>query len=457
MAIIFRGKKEKDRERNIASSIFFLSLFQMSSSSSFSSSSSSSSSPVTGIKRHGDDHDHNDNEEYSPVRKTRVRLWAACLPLQTLAHMASFLDYSGAVNVASASRSLKKLIDRDYVVTKETRISTVFCTKTKQRRPGVVGKFVNLLIDYLENDFLKEPNFLEGFWKHAKTITVSYNYRPPLTGLKLMEGLRELNLLAIYSPPIEGLLKLPQSLTHLTFEPGYVQQPISSIILPPGLEHLKLGGNFDQAVDSLILPPGLVYLNLGHQFCKAVDKLVLPRGLQKLEFGQSFDRPVDRLVLPAGLKSLIFGFDFNQPVDHLVLPSGLEELRFDYRFDQPVDGLVLPPGLKSLYFGDCFDQPVDGLVLPANLKVIQFGWRFDQPVDRLILPDGLESLSFGYHFDQPIDDLKLPQSLQFLELGNFFTPSLRTVQWPPNLKRVKLPRVDYPIGLPPNVQISHHY
>jgi hypothetical protein len=339
--------------------------------------SSSSSSRVSGLKRRGDDDDDNDEHSsekktcvgLSSEKKTHVELWAACLPLQILSHMASFLDYSGAVNVASACRSLKKLIDRDYVVTKQAKIYRVFSAKTKQRLPGVVGKFVNLVIENEDHELLDEPNFLKDIWKHAKTITVNCLNKSPLLDLKLMEGLCKLSFESTWNTSID-LLKLPQSLRCLSLE------------------------GFNEPVNASSLPPGLVHLDLGLHFNRPVDQIVLPHGLEILEFGFSFDQPVDRLVLPAGLKSLTFSTNFNQPVDELVLPHGLEELKF----------------------GKGFNQPVDRLILPSSLKSLMFDWHFDHPINDLKLPESLEVLDLGYCFTQSLQMVRWPPNMKLVRL-----------------------------------------
>jgi hypothetical protein len=57
--------------------------------------------------------------------------------------------------------------------------------------------------------------------------------------------------------------------------------------------------------------------------------LMLPSGLEELRLGPTFNQPMDHLVLPAGLRLLSFGNSFlsgfNQSVDNLVLPACLQQ------------------------------------------------------------------------------------------------------------------------------------
>ena len=56
----------------------------------------------------------------------------------------------------------------------------------------------------------------------------------------------------------------------------------------------------------------------------------LPPGLQRIDFGHNFNQSVLEVDFPKSLQVLIFGNTFNQSLEHVVLPNNLQTLIFGH-------------------------------------------------------------------------------------------------------------------------------
>lgn len=54
----------------------------------------------------------------------------------------------------------------------------------------------------------------------------------------------------------------------------------------------------------------------------------LPPGLQRIDFGHNFNQSILEVDFPKSLQVLIFGNTFNQSLEHVVLPNNLQTLIF---------------------------------------------------------------------------------------------------------------------------------
>ena len=83
------------------------------------------------------------------------------------------------------------------------------------------------------------------------------------------------------------------------------------------------------------LPESLRKLTFAHSFYQGLDDVRLPPGLQSLSFGDDFDnQSLDNVTWPTGLQSLTFGWCFNRSLDNLTWPEGLQSLTLDGDFNQ---------------------------------------------------------------------------------------------------------------------------
>jgi hypothetical protein len=100
----------------------------------------------------------------------------------------------------------------------------------------------------------------------------------------------------------------------------------------------------------------------------------LPPTLEKLCFGREFNQLFKHFILPPNLRELELGVGYECRLLDGVLPTTLQKLTLQGRFDQRVD--ILPPSLKELYlFGGPilivkpFPCNLTYLYLPTNLTL----------------------------------------------------------------------------------------
>jgi hypothetical protein len=201
-------------------------------------------------------------------------------------------------------------------------------------------------------------------------------------------------------------VKLPMSLTHLTFGNNFNRD----VLLPMTLTHLTFGDEFNRVV---LLPISLIHLTFGYNFNQPVK---LPINLTHLTFGYDFNYKVS---LPPNLTHLTFSNYFNRVVK---LPMSLTHLTFGYAFNKKVS---LPMSLTHLTFGDHFNRVVS---LPMSLTHLTFGYAFNKKVD---IPLKLKYLKLECNNLYLIENL--PNNVEELELGEYFDLELNNL---PNSVRI---------------------
>lgn len=271
-----------------------------------------------------------------------------------------------------------------------------------------------------------------------QNLTFGINFNQPINEnvlpsslQKLIFNFSQLYRHVIYEPSLKNLL--PVSLKTLTFMYYYQDQDNTCTlddILPPKLEYLvchnyyskitkntfpntlkklEFNGSFEQFCE--MLPPSLETLIFGHDFNLPIKENILPSTITELEFGDRFNQPIGKNILPSSLKSLKFNHNFNQQINENVLPSTLETLIFVGIFNTFIKKNVLPLNLKHLNLGDCFNQPLDDFALPQELENITSSDEFNKPImnamDSLFNNDkamlnfyklALNKLNFGLDF-----------------------------------------------------------
>jgi hypothetical protein len=237
--------------------------------------------------------------------------------------------------------------------------------------------------------------FLSSRITHLDFITAqsSYDYRAELKEVHWPPLLRKISFGWNWRTPLTAADWTPPSSVvelHLPLSPGWQkEEPVNSLSLPPSLEVLHLTSRV--SLCELQLPSTLRELHLGAEWDLPVAELPpLPPKLDTLAFGRDFDQPVADLQLPATLRSLIFGNAFNQPLHQLRLPSGLRHfalraywthhLEFaseigPCRFDQPADEYPRwPEGMRVFEAPEetikfCLDTEQLAISLPTTCAV----------------------------------------------------------------------------------------
>ncbi len=192
-------------------------------------------------------------------------------------------------------------------------------------------------------------------------------------------------------------------------------QPIT--VLPPNLETLKLGDEYDDIIYGL--PNSLKKLEIGNSFNQKLPEL--PSGLSELSIGNNFEWDLPE-VLPSSLNYLFVGDKFNNPLPN-TLPDNLKVLFLGNSFNQELP-LEFPKYMEELHLGDNFNYELIGTKLPETLKIIELGNSYEQKLP-MTLPNDLEKLVIGLKW---FGDL----------------PS----QLPPNLKTIKIYSVRFDSELP---------
>ena len=74
----------------------------------------------------------------------------------------------------------------------------------------------------------------------------------------------------------------------------------------------------------------------------------LPPSLQTLTFGADFNQSLEAVTLPASLRTLTVGSAFNQSLKGVIFPDLLEELSLGSGFEQVLEVGGSPSSLRSL-------------------------------------------------------------------------------------------------------------
>lgn len=173
-----------------------------------------------------------------------------------------------------------------------------------------------------------------------------------LSATILPTELEHLTFTRSFSWNLEGVI-WPPGLKRLEFT-GIFNSTIDRLVptLPAGVQELQFGRSFDQDVKHVVWPSGLKKLVLGAssdcKFNRPIDGVVLPAGLEFIKLSGKFDRPVDGVLWPARLKHLVFGGWFNQAIVRVAWPMCLETVVFGGAFNQEIEGVAWPSGLKKV-------------------------------------------------------------------------------------------------------------
>ena len=164
------------------------------------------------------------------------------------------------------------------------------------------------------------------------------------------------------------------------------------------LKHLEFGEYFNRDLSLLVLPPSLEFLVLGHQFNNGLPALA-HTSLTKLELGDAFNHvSFVYTVLPPTLEHLEFGEDFDQPIGRTQLAN---------------------TRLVSLTFGDSY-HGIDfcEVVLPTTLKVLRFGdWFITNLGLNQLAHTQLTTLELGKYFVQDnFEFIVFPSTLTSLDI-----------------------------------------
>eukprot|EP01133_Synstelium_polycarpum_P015982 gene15982-19007_t len=221
-------------------------------------------------------------------------------------------------------------------------------------------------------------------------------------------------------------------------------------MLPPTLQVLKIGEDFDQLIGHGVLPNTLKHLT--------IDGLRQPSypGAYPIDiFEREVLQPIQPGALPASLTHLIIGYDIIYPFPDNTLPMTLEHLEFQADYDHRLLPGLLPTSLRYLDLGWAFDRPITPGILPKSLQHLDLGSKFNQPLLPNALPTTLKYLGIGERFNQPIGNNTLPASLTTLSLCHDGYSQLFDL--PPLLEKIVLNKNDYLIGAQqPMARITDH-
>ncbi|GAM27256.1 hypothetical protein SAMD00019534_104310, partial [Acytostelium subglobosum LB1] len=201
---------------------------------------------------------------------------------------------------------------------------------------------------------------------------------------------------------------VPQSLTSLTLY-GQQGMPLSQT-LPPTIRHLvtfnspwqprlytnmleslEVNSEYGWSIKPATVPFSLTSLKLGCGFTDFTDG-ALPPSLETLVLGNDYDRPIGNGLLPDSIKHLKMGNNFNQLIE--TLPPALVTLEFGECYNIPIiNDHWIPTTLQSLTFGLQFDQPLTAGLLPESLTHLRLGLCFKYT--SMDLPQSLTSLSLS--------------------------------------------------------------
>ena len=221
------------------------------------------------------------------------------------------------------------------------------------------------------------------------------------------------------------------SLKHLRFS-GFFNRDLSLFVLPRSLETLVLGYSFNNGLP-VVAHTSLTKLELGDAFNHvSFVYTVLPPTLEHLEFGEDFDQPIGRTQLAnTRLVSLTFG-DSYHGIDfcEVVLPTTLKNLRFGEWF---INALGLNQlentQLETLVLGKHFHQDTfEFIVFPPTLITLdikQIGLAVVKIGANQLAHTSLTDLRYG----GDLTSVVMPRSLALLELYIYFEGALNPEQF----------------------------
>lgn len=163
----------------------------------------------------------------------------------------------------------------------------------------------NIIEKYKINNFIvNSKNELKEIINNENCITIekikfSYHFNKKIK--KWPAKINEIIFGASYN---KALLyeKLPITLKSLVFGYNYNEPFLWDEKSSIKLKSLTFGGSFDQAIKKL--PPSLEYLSFGNNFNRSISKENLPPNLKKIKFGRCFNKSINKL--PDSIESIEF-------------------------------------------------------------------------------------------------------------------------------------------------------
>lgn len=219
-----------------------------------------------------------------------------------------------------------------------------------------------------------------------------------------------------------GELSLPDSLKYLELYNNH--QTLKKGFLPPNLELLIFGRNFNQVIEKDVLPESLKVLYINSCYNQIINKGVLPPNLIDLRFFSEHIQKIEIDVLPKSLQTIYMFDGYDSIFDPDVLPESLTSLNIYKKYNQKLVPNILPKNLRELYLGDKYNQSIDKDVLPDSLEVLQFGFKYNKKIKRGVLPRNLKHLIFDECFNKQIKQGILPDGLIRIVFGENYDKSL---------------------------------
>ncbi|KAF2078462.1 hypothetical protein CYY_000212 [Polysphondylium violaceum] len=282
------------------------------------------------------------------------------------------------------------------------------------------------------------------------------------------QGLRILSFPVVYQHPIGRNHKLPDSITDLHIDCGYlydVNSPFVDMILselPPQLKKLYLSRDLDINVPMCTIPDTLEVFEFATTSENFKHFVVPPNKrfqdcLLQVECGQDLEWVAQHTwvhrakfasyyfdptyVIPSHLTDI----DIHARFDKLgrgVLPVSLTKLTI-YEHKEPLEVGVLPPGLLDLEL-HYYDHQLEQGHLPDSLtKLIMRD--YEKPLKPHVFGNRLKSLTL-VSFNEEIQAQSLPHSLEYLDLP-VFRGSFEHVGPLDNLNELKIPHLHTSVAI----------
>lgn len=263
-------------------------------------------------------------------------------------------------------------------------------------------------------------------------ISIYCNYTYPIGKGVLPDNLKELLIENYMSNMSNETIVLPNNLEQLIFRGDYYGGELS---LPNSLKYLELYNNHS-TLKKGFLPPNLELLVFGRNFNQVIEKDVLPESLKVLYINSCYNQIINKGVLPSNLIDLRFFSEHIQKIEIDVLPKSLQTIYMFDGYDNIFDPGVLPESLTSLNIYKKYNQKLVPNILPKNLRELYLGDKYNQPIDKDVLPDSLEVLQFGFEYNKKIKRGVLPRNLKHLSFDDCFNKQLKQGILPDGLIRI---------------------
>lgn len=274
-------------------------------------------------------------------------------------------------------------------------------------------KFLNIKLNKV---FKSVKDYLD----RNESTEINFDSLPP--------GLESLKIIGQYDGELNCL---PPNLKCLHIPPGYNRE-INNI--PENLEELKIplkyeflnNFKFCNQLKKIIIG----FSNKSHtQTISNVDLTLIPDSIEEIEFGDDFNQSINK-KLSKNIKKITFGFNF-KPYSIDDLSDSIEYLEFGYNFN----GMIkkYSSNLKYLKFGRNFNQHINNL--PEGLISLSINERFHSQINKL--PSTLEILEFNPYAEYTHDIMCIPDSVNTIILGKYMEKN--KINIPKSLKNITYP------------------